>query len=262
MLYFFIDDHCIEADSTAAISRELPSEEVVNVEDSTVSDSKEEQTNEPGFDMNLEMYLEGSYTNPSGEEREFPSAEEKEPSASSKSFFVLSKGTLDVFTISSKYIALPRDSELVSALWLVRVSGGAKVTACISHCLKLTEKNVSRIGMVYANVDGSTPLKLVYNEKASFSCKSEHGSITLLVTPSNEVADYIVGVVKRASPPPSTGLMSLFSSSKLVCRYYYLVYFELRRQEREVKCDHWRIHILSFKYIQGFSVRTFPSVIR
>lgn len=168
-------------------------------------------------------------------------------------FFIVCEGWLEAVMVSSNQIELPFESELVSALWLVTVSGGAKVDMGILHCMKLSVKNMTQIGMVTARINGKKPLRLSYNNEASFSCRN--ACATLKLPPVNEDATYLIGVVKRLDTLPTlSGILSFFSSSKLVCQYSYLVFYQYRRQTVDVNYNHWRVHILSFKNICGLGV--------
>ena len=170
-------------------------------------------------------------------------------------FFIFSEGTLEVAMVSSDLIELPSGSELVSALWQVTVSAGAKVLVGISHCMKLSVKSVCHIGMVVGQREGREAVQLAYNEDASFFLQKDYG--TLEVPVGNDPATYIIGIVKHGNDKPSTrSILSLFSSSTSVCQYAYMVYFEQRRQDSDVNCNmHWRVHILSYINICGLRVR-------
>ena len=200
------------------------------------------------FVSSLEKLYKASYSNPSSQEKQFVCSDDN--------FFIVCKGTLDVSVMTS----LPSEVELASTLWHLRVSGGAKVTAGIAHCLKLTLETMSCIGLVYAKIDKRGPVKLSYHKDAVFAPGDECGILTLPVTQLNEVTDYIVGVVKCPDMKPQpTGLSRLFSSSKLFYRYYYLVYFELCTTRQQC-FNRWKAHILSFKHSKHLKVSGFLTI--
>ena len=167
-------------------------------------------------------------------------------------FFIVSNGSLQASIVASNQIELPFESELVSALWLVTVSGGAKVITGISHSVKISAKHMSHIFMVTAKLDRTKVLRLTYNKNALFSCRNEHGTLQLPVM--YEDCSYIIGIVKRPDPEPQSGILSYFRSSKPICQYNYLVVYNLCRQSKQFSYMHWRVHILSFKNICGFAV--------
>ena len=167
------------------------------------------------------------------------------------SFFRLSEGNLTVSIVAANQVELPFESELVSALWLVTVSKGAKVTLGISHCVKLSVKNMSRVAMVITT-QLQKPLRLLYNEEASFSCRNQFGTTQLPVL--QEETSYLIGIVTYPDPEPQpTGLLS-FRPNPLACHYRYLIVYELCPQSRSFDYNHWRVHIVSFKNICGFAV--------
>lgn len=170
-------------------------------------------------------------------------------------FFILTEGSLAVSIVAPSHVELPFESELVSALWLITVGRGAKVIMGTHHCMKLSVAQMSHIAMVTAKVNKRVwkPLRLLYNEEASFSCENLYGTVKLPVL--NEETSYLVGIVTHPDPGlQPTGILSWFRSRKLICQYRYLVVYELCRQYRSVSYNHWRVHVLSFKNISGFAV--------
>lgn len=167
------------------------------------------------------------------------------------SFFRLDEGKLTVSLVSANQVELPFESELVSALWLVTVSEGGKVTLGISHCVKLSVKNMSRVAMVMTT-QLQKPLRLLYNEEASFSCRNRYGTTQLPVL--QEEMTYLIAIVTYPDPEPQpTGLL-YFRPNPLVCQYRYLIVYELCQQSRSIDYSHWKVHIVSFKNICGFAV--------
>ena len=152
--------------------------------------------------------------------------------------------------IAANQVALPFESELVSALWLVTVSDGAKVTLGISHCVKL--KKLSCIALLMTT-EVQKPMMLLHNKKASFSFKNQYGTVQLPVV--QKETTYLVGIVILPDPePPSTGILSYFQPKALTCQYRYIVVYELLQQSETFSYNHWKVHILSFKNICGYSV--------
>lgn len=197
------------------------------------NDSTSEETN-----FGLETLHDDSHTNMKFEEEQFEIF---------NSFFRLSEGVVSVSVVAAKQVQLPFESELVSALWLVTVSSGAKVTVGLSHCVKLSMKSMSRIAMVMTT-ELQKPLTLLYNEEASFSCSNQHGTVNLPVL--HEAMTYLVGIAIRPDPEPQpTGILSYFRSNALTLQYQYLVIYQLCLQSKSFNYNHWRVHILSFKYI-------------
>lgn len=167
------------------------------------------------------------------------------------SFFRLSEGVVTVSIVAANQVELPFESELVSALWLITVSGGAKITLGLSHCMKLSVKNMSRISMV-TTTQLQKPLRLLYNEEASFSCRNQHGTVTLPVL--HEETTYLIGIVTSPDPEPRPTGILYFRPDTLTCQYRYLIVYELCQQSRSFDYNHWRVHIMSFKNICGFAV--------
>ena len=74
-------------------------------------------------------------------------------------------------------------------------------------------------------------------------------------TSGTERDTYLVGIVILPDPEPqSTGILSYFQPKALTCQYRYIMVYELLQQSETFSYNHWRVHILSFKNICGYSV--------
>lgn len=203
-----------------------------------------EETTADVTDIKFERLHEDSFSNKSGIERTYEML---------NNFFIVSNGSLQASIVASNQVELPFESELVSPLWLVTASGGARVIMGISHSMKLTARHMSHVFMVTAKLDRIKVLRLTYNKSALFSCRNEHGTLQLPVLEEN--CTYVVGIVKRPDPEPQQpGILSYFRSSRPICQYNYLVVYNLCRQSKQFNFMHWRVHILCFKNICGFAV--------
>jgi hypothetical protein len=193
------------------------------------------------LEVRFEKLFEHSLVNRKFEEQQFEKF---------NSFFRLSEGELNVSIVTANRVELPFESELVSALWLVTVSGSAKVTLGISHCVK--QISMSRLTMV-TTTQFQKPLRLLYNEDASFSFSNQYGTTKLPVIPKETT--YLVGIVIHPDPEPQPGgILDYFQLNTLTCQYQYHVMYELRQQSKSFSYNHWRLHILSFKNICGIAV--------